>query len=328
MTMKDIARLAGVSQPTVSRVINGNKDVNEEIAKRVMKIIEEVGYVPNKTAQSLKKSHSKLIGISVSEMYNPYFVELIDHIETITRKHGYNIILHNAKHNPLLEWENIQNFIMRQVDGCIVVPTGPYNLERINQLLIPTVAITKTIENMDSVAIDHKLAGKLAAQSFIRNGHQAFGYIGTKHDEKFIGFENELYENNIVFNTANFIEIEEATSNNLSIRKAITAYLDNNQAFPFSCVFAENDIIALELKKIAEEKATLIPNDLSIIGFDDTYLAKILGISSIHQPIEQMVSLTIEMLINRIEGEIESPTANIQLEPILIERESSRYKKT
>lgn len=324
MTMKDIAKLAGVSQPTVSRVINGNKEVNEELAKRVMKVIEQVGFVPNKTARSLKQSHSKLIGISVSEMYNPYFVELIDHIETITRKHGYNIILHNAKHNPILEWENIQNFMMRQVDGCIIVPEGQYNLERIKQLSIPVIAITQTIEGMDSVALNHKKAGSLAAQCFLRQGHSSFGYIGTKDDDKFIGYESELYENGYTFNHEHFIEIDHATSNPLSIRKHIEAYISKQGSLPFSCVFTENDIIALELKRLTESYEIIIPQQLSMVGFDDTYFSKLLGISSIQQPIEEMVNLSIELLINRIEGKASSEHVSIQLEPALIERQSTR----
>ena len=107
--MKEIARLANVSQATVSRVINGNPDVNPELAERVWRVIEEVGYIPNQTAQTLKSNQSKLIGVSVSERYNPYFVELVDHLEDKARKLD-NIILHNSKHNPILEWENIQNF--------------------------------------------------------------------------------------------------------------------------------------------------------------------------------------------------------------------------
>lgn len=325
LTMKDIAKLAGVSQPTVSRVINGNKDVNEELAKRVMKVIEDVGFVPNKTARALKQNQSKLIGISVSEMYNPYFVDLIDHIEAVSRKRGYNIILHNAKHNPLLEWDNMQNFMMRQVDGCIVVPTGTYNLERMQKLTMPIVAITQTIDGMDSVAVDHKQAGKMAAQYFLKQGHRTFGYIGTTDDEKYIGYENELYANGITFNKEHFIEVE-STSDHLSIRRSIEAYLQANEIGACEAIFAENDIIALELKRVAEEKLINVPEAISIIGFDDTYFAKLLGISSIHQPIEEMVSMAMEILINRIEGEGATEKVNIQLQPSLIERASSRYQ--
>lgn len=327
ITMKEIAKLANVSQPTVSRVVNGNQDVNEEIAKRVMKVIEEVGYIPNKAAQTLKRRQSKLIGISVTEMYNPYFVELIDHVEAVTRKKGYNIILHNAKHNPILEWENVQNFMTRQIDGCLIVPTGEYNLQRISQLPIPVVAITQEIKQLDSVAINHLQAGKLAAESFIRAGHEAFGYIGKVDDPKFKGFESALYENKLSFDAENFFALEETSTSNYLIRKGIEKYLEQREELNFTCVFTENDIIALEFMKLMEERNLRVPEDISVIGFDDTYLSKIMGISSIHQPIEDMVNTTLEILIDRIENEVSSELINIQLEPTLIERDSSRFRR-
>ena len=117
MTMKEIAKKAKVSQPTVSRVLNGHKGVSEDIVNSVMKVIEEVGYVPNKAAQTLKRSSTNIIGICIREIYNPYFVEIIDSLEHEARKNGYNILLHNSKFNPVTEWENIQNFVSRQVDG-------------------------------------------------------------------------------------------------------------------------------------------------------------------------------------------------------------------
>lgn len=327
ITMKEIAKLAKVSQSTVSRVINGNQDVNQEIAKRVLKVIEDVGYVPNKTAQTLKSNYSKLIGISVSEMYNPYFVDLVDHLETLTRKIGYNIILHNAKHNPILEWENVQNFMTRQIDGCLIVPTGKYNLQRISQLPIPVVAITQNVKLLDSVGINHMQAGKLAAESFIRAGHKTFAYIGKWDDDKFKGFESVLYENNYTFDTNNFFELDVTSTNNFLIRKGIEKYLDQCEKMTFTCVFTENDIIALEFMKLAEERNILIPEDISLIGFDDTYLSKIMGISSVHQPIEDMVNTTLGILIDRIENNVASELINIQLEPTLIERGSSKFKR-
>ena len=92
MTMKEIAKKAKVSQPTVSRVLNGHKGVSEEIVNSVMKVVEEAGYVPNKAAQTLKRSSTNIIGICTREIYNPYFVEIIDSLELEARKNGYNIL--------------------------------------------------------------------------------------------------------------------------------------------------------------------------------------------------------------------------------------------
>lgn len=328
LTMKDIAKLANVSQPTVSRVINGNKSVNEDVAKKVLKVIEEVGYIPNKAAQTLKRSHSNIIGVCVTEVYNPYFVELIETLELEARKIGYNIILHNSKHNPITEWENIQNFIARQVDGFIIVPTGDYNIQRISELNVPAVVITQNRKHLDSIGLNHIQAGRIVGENFIHAGHKKFGLIGTKLlDNKFLGFESALRENGFEFDPKNFIQIEETSTDNFLMRRDIEKYFMQIENPDFTCVYAANDILALEFMKAAQERNIRIPEDISLVGFDDTYLAKIMGISSIHQPIEKMVKTTIEVLQNRIENEVSSELVNIQLEPILIERKSSKYKR-
>ncbi|MBT2698985.1 LacI family DNA-binding transcriptional regulator [Bacillus sp. ISL-40] len=325
LTMKEIAKLANVSQATVSRVINGNKSVNEEAAKRVLKVIEEVGFIPNNAAQTLKRSHSNIIGVCVTETFNPYFVELIDTLELEARKRGYNILLHNSKHNPITEWESIQNFIARQVDGIILVPNGEYNIQRLNKLAIPTVIITKNRESLDSIGLDHMQAGKIAGENFIYAGHKKFGFIGTVPDEKYLGYNSVLYENGFELNS--LINVKQTSTNNFLIQQDIEAYFNQADRLDFTCVFAANDIMALEFLKGAQKRGIRIPEDISLIGFDDTYLAKIMGISSIHQPIEEMVKTTIEILLNRIENEVSSEKINIQLAPTLIERKSSNFKR-
>jgi LacI family transcriptional regulator len=323
--MKEIAKLANVSQATVSRVINGNKSVNEEAAKRVLKVIEEVGFIPNNAAQTLKRSHSNIIGVCVTETFNPYFVELIDTLELEARKRGYNILLHNSKHNPITEWESIQNFIARQVDGIILVPNGEYNIQRLNKLAIPTVIITKNRESLDSIGLDHMQAGKIAGENFIYAGHKKFGFIGTVPDEKYLGYKSVLYENGFELNS--LINVKQTSTNNFLIQQDIEAYFNQADRLDFTCVFAANDIMALEFLKAAQKRGIRIPEDIGLIGFDDTYLAKIMGISSIHQPIEEMVKTTIEILLNRIENEVSSEKINIQLAPTLIERKSSNFKR-
>ncbi|KRE45480.1 LacI family DNA-binding transcriptional regulator [Paenibacillus sp. Soil522] len=329
MTMKDIAKKAKVSQPTVSRVLNGHKGVSEEIVNSVMKVVEEVGYVPNKAAQALKRSSTNIIGISIREIDNPYFVDIIDSLELEARKNGYNILFHNSKYNPVTEWENIQNFVSRQVDGIIIVPSSDFNLERISKLDIPTVVITNNNKKMlDSVGLNHLQAGKLAGESFIHSGHKTFGYIGAiRDDEKFYGFESVLQENGFTFDPKNFLLVE-SSNDNIMIRRYIEKYLDKSEKLEFTCLFAENDIMALEFMKAAEKRQIRVPEDVSIIGFDDTYLAKIMEISSIHQPIGEMVKTSFEILLNRINQEV-PPTSlvNIMMEPTLIERKSSKFRR-
>lgn len=324
MNMKEIAKLANVSQPTVSRVINGNIDVNKDIAKKVLRIIEEVGYTPNRAAQTLKRSRSNIIGVSVSQIFNPYFMELIDAIELKARQIGYNIILHNSKLNPVTEWENIQNFIARQVDGIIIVPSGQYNIERISKLDIPTIVVTQYSNILDCVMLNHIQAGKMVGEKFIQTGHKKFGFIGPKNDEKFLGLNSSLYENGLTFDPKNFIETDLKSTTNYMIRQDIERYFNKIDKLDFTCVSTSNDIEAVEFMKAAQKRNIRIPEDISIIGFDDTYLSKIFGISSVHQPIDKMIDTAIEIIKKRIDNELSEELINIQMEPILIERDSCK----
>lgn len=328
LTMKEIARRAKVSQPTVSRVINGRKGVSEEIVDAVMKVIDEVGYIPNKAAQTLKRSRTNIIGICVKEINNPYFVEIIESLELEARKKGYNLLFHNSKYNPVTEWENIQNFVARQVDGIIIVPTSDFNLERILKLNIPTVVITQSRKMLDSVEVNHLQAGKLVGESFIHAGHKTFGYVGEEQSgEKYHGFVNVLLENGFTFDPQNFIQVHETSHNSFMIRRDIEKYFEQTDKLAFTCLFAGNDLMALEFIRVAQERQIRIPEDVSIIGFDDTYLAKIMEISSIHQPIGDMVKTTLEVLLNRIDQETSSSLVNILMEPTLIERKSSKIRR-
>lgn len=112
------------------------------------------------------------------------------------------------------------------------------------------------------------------------------------------------------------------------IRRYIEKYLDQSEKLEFTCLFAENDIMALEFMRAAQKRQIGVPEDVSIIGFDDTYLSKIMEISSIHQPIGEMVKTSFEILLNRINQEVSSTSlVNIMLEPTLIERKSSKYRR-
>ena len=178
------------------------------------------------------------------------------------------------------------------------------------------------------MAIDHFKAGKLAAASFIRSGHTSFAYIGKSDDEKYLGFASVLYEHQLPVSDVRVFELEQTSNDNFLVRQGIERHFRQFETFPFTCVFTENDIVALECIKLIEERGLKVPEDISVIGFDDTYLSKIMGISSIHQPIEDMVSTSLELLINRIEEKLSPDIVSIQLEPTLMTRKSSNHRES
>lgn len=132
-----------------------------------------------------------------------------------------------------------------------------------------------------------------------------------------------LYENGFQFDSKNYLKIDVNSTNNFLIRQDIEKYFNQIDHPEFTCAITTNDIAAIEFMRAAQERDIKIPDAISLIGFDDTFLSKILGITSIHQPIEKMVETTIEILWNRIEDKISSDLIHLQLEPTLVERKSS-----
>ncbi len=322
LTMKDIARLANVSQPTVSRVINGNPNVDKALAKRVMKVIEESNFTVNRAAQTLKSSQSFLVGVCVTDLSNPYFMEVIQAMEQDAREAGYNIIIHNSMHNPIKEWENVQNFLSRQVDGILLVPFGDYNIEKLKQLNVPIVITTQIKEDFDSVSVCHKEGVKLVADHLVSQGHQKIGYIGPPNDEKLIFFKKALYNNGIPFNDKRIIPLTPGQESAFDIHQNIESYLSEHSSFDMSAIFCYNDVTALEFMRLTSHENSHVPENIAVVGFDDSLISKIFEISSIHQPIEEMTKTAFKLLLSRIKDNSKE-TTSIELPPKLIVRKSS-----
>lgn len=325
MTMKDIARLANVSQPTVSRVINGNPNVDKTLAKRVMKVIEESNFTVNKAAQTLKSSQSFLVGVCVTDLANPYFMEVIQAMEQEAREDGYNIIIHNSMHNPIKEWENVQNFLSRQVDGILLVPFGDYNIEKLKKLNVPIVITTQIKDAFDSVSVCHREGVKLVADHLVSQSHQKMGYVGPLHDEKLRFFKEALYNNGIPFDDKRIIPLTAGQESAFDIHQNIEHYLNTHKHLDMSAVFCYNDVTALEFIRLINKKGMHVPNDIAVIGFDDSLISKIFEISSIHQPIEEMTKTAFKLLLARIKDPSIEQTS-IELPPKLIVRKSSIQK--
>lgn len=328
-TMTDIAVKAEVSQATVSRVINNHPNVNEEVRQRVQAAIKELGYIPNKAAQTLKNQNSNILGVSITDINNPYFAELTAEIEKEARRLGYSIILHNTGYNPLTEKNNLDQFISRQVDGIIYVPVSDYNYEKVRKLPVPVVSTTLYTQDLDSVHLNHPQGGALAASHFIRQGHTKFAVFSEVDCRKTKGFLNELYSQGMNVNKDNYIEITEVPSTIYSLREYVNNYFEKNPHPDFTAVFCGTDAAAFDFMQVAQEHGLRVPEDIAVIGFDDTIIAKINRITSIHQPLEEMARNSLEIIIDKINNpQQQREPVDIKLTPTLIVRESSDYKVT
>jgi LacI family transcriptional regulator len=330
-TMEEIAKKAGVSQATVSRVINGSPSVTIETRQKVMAWVKRLNYHPNLTAQSLVRKQSYLLGIVLPEISNPYFSDVLKVVEQEASLNGYNLIFCHTGDNVQREKHAITTLRGRQVDGLLLVPvdSGAAHLKMLRQNNMPVVMVTREVSGFDSVSISHRHGGALVARHLLETGHTHIGYVGSTKEEKFQGFLEVFTKNGIQFSNEHIIDMEggdEAFSSH-EIHEKLPAYLDRKKSTTVTAFFVYNDLGAFVVSHILQEQGYRIPEDIAIVGFDNTFLALEMRptLTSVAQPITEIGRLAIEMLLERITGtNTSADSAQIILEPYLVVRESTR----
>ena len=243
ITMTEIAKLTHVSQPTVSRVLNGSMTVAPEIRERVLACAREHDYQFNALAKGLQGSKTKLLGVLVTDISNGFFADLAKRIEAEARENGYSIILFNSDYNPRNEQEYLDVVRRYRVDGVLAVPiretSGEWR-EYVKKLDVPVVTVTRRAKGLDSVYVDHAQAGAMVAAHLLERGFRRFLFIGKDYDGKYVGFRRSLVEIGYGPRTANVVYQDDVQMN-----RALEDWL--GQSLERGAVFAGNDIYALRV---------------------------------------------------------------------------------
>lgn len=333
-TMKEIAKLAGVSQATVSRVINNNPNVNPDIRKKVLEYIRKYNYQPNRIARSLVNNKSYLIGVVLPEISNPYFPEILESLEEEANRLQYNIVLAITNGSLQKEKEQIQMLLSRRVDGLIINPTDLTNIDHIKEIqkILPVVICAQDLDGFDFVSVDHYLAGKIVAKYFINKGHVNIGYVGYLKDKKFKGFYEEIKMNSIDFTDDNHLATPEdmlKLSENDS-KKQEERLLNKIQKKSITAIYTINDIMATKIMNLLQKNGLKVPKNVSIVGFDNTILCNLTNppLTSVAQPTMEIGSKSIDILTKKIEDkkvevENEDKLEQIFLPPRLVVRKST-----
>jgi LacI family transcriptional regulator len=321
-TIRDVAKRAGVSVATVSRVLNETGYVHVETKAAVIKAIKELNYKPNRVARSLYKKSSHLIGLILPDITNPFFPELARAVEDIAHQYGYTVILCNSDGNLEKEKNYIDVLMQNHADGLIVTTNRQNNPNYLN-LDIPVVALDRTIhESIPEVRADHYGGGKLATEFLIRRGCSHILHVRGPSglgpaDERCRGFVDAAKKAGIAYHIVESqfdIPIGEQKVNEL---------LDT---YPqIDGIFAGNDLIAVAAVKVALKKGLSIPKDLQVIGFDGIPLSAYFypAITTIVQPIYEMGKRATELLIQLVEKKI--VTSKTHCLPVkLAERETTK----
>ena len=323
ITMTEIAKLTGVSQPTVSRVLNGNQAVNPEVRERVTACAKAHGYQPNVMAQSLAGSRTHLIGVILTDISNAFFADLVKYIEQEAGKSGYSLILFNSNYD-LEHEQNCLEVVQRyRVDGLIVVPVQEESVhwkEGIHRLKIPVVVITRQVKELDSVYVDHHRAGYQVGRHLCQEGYENYIFFGQTADRKYQGFAEALQEWNPVYKQR---MIEIASKDPAEIEGRLKEHF---KKYPGrTVIFAYNDRRALQMLGILQKMGIDVPGRAGVVGFDNTYMCEYLhpALTSVSQPNEAMAVTAVELLLHRLEHPEDSRIQDCPMQAQLISRESS-----
>lgn len=302
ITIKDVAKLAGVSTATVSMVVNQKTDrITEKTKNDVLKAIEKLDYKPNYTARSLVSSQSFTIGLIVPEITNPFFAEFSRNLENHLHQAGYITFLCNSGEDLSLEARYIDELIGRSIDGLIICGLTEESKEKLPLLKkhgIPYLILdNRRVQNNFSIGIDNFEGGKLIAQHFLALNHQTCAFIGD-----FSGYRNlhKRYEGFAdVLSKANKEMILFETDLTKKGGQEIAKKVFDSKA---TAVFCGNDLIAVGIYEQAALYGIRLPEDLSIAGFDDISFAEILSpkLTTVKQPLEKMAEIAVTNLLKMI----------------------------
>lgn len=324
-SIRDVARLAGVSPSTVSRVINGTAKVEEDKMQRVKQVILETGFKPNEVARSLYKKSSKIIGMIVPNIENPFFNELAGAIEEEAYENGYRLTLCNSNNNLEKEKENMDLLSRMNADGIILMTNQGEIEEEIKNCRIPVVMIDRQVQQKHqivSVQSDHYKGGRIAMEHLIdcgckrivsMSGPQRLSSARLRQK----GYLDVCKEHHL---EPCFIECQFDYEDGL--RKAqdiIKQYPDVDG------ILAGNDMVAISVYKIFTKNGYRIPKDVQLIGFDNISMSRLFvpEITTIAQPISAMGKQAVRLIIDQIEGNAVIKQA--VLDVTLIKRETTNF---
>ncbi len=327
-TMKDVARLAGVSVQTVSVVVNDKAVVSPDTRDRILAAIEDLGYRPLAAARSLRTGSTKTIGLMVADITNPFFARMADAVEDHAHAAGYHVILYNTHSDPERERTYLHIAAQRWVDGMLFVTTTDtlHGLQSLRDAGIPVVAIDRIPHHYDgpSVTLDNHRTGELVAEHLLDLGHQRLAHICGPLDLRLSIERLESFDATI---RARGLEplphaVGDAAWSCESGHAAMRELLSRDPA-P-TAVFASNDRLAIGAMRAAVEAGLRVPHDISIVGVDNIELAayQTPPLTTVRQSLTDVATLATKILLDLLKG-VEPAEPRVVFEPRLMIREST-----
>ena len=324
VTLKDVAKAAGVSYATVSRALSGSPQIGSDTRERIIKLCDEMGYTTNYVARSMVMKKTDLIGLVVPTIDNAFMSELAFYVEMSARAHGYNVMLCNSGPDLKQEKTVVKLLLGRQVDGILIVPQSSKTYENIRAYTdqVPTVFMSENLRDQPQsyVAADNTRGAYIATKYLYELGHRNILYFGrrhtTTHQLRAEGYMKACQELGL---QQQFLDSEYSRS---SIANGYEMARDLfSKPIDYTAIFASTDSSALGILRAADERHIDIPGQVSLIGFDNipsTALPRI-ELTTIDQPKREIAIQAVDMLRDKIENGTQGYVHQILL-PTLVKR--------
>lgn len=327
-SIKDVARNAGVSIATVSRVLNKER-VKAETERKVMEVIEELGYRPNQVARSLKTNRTQTIGLVVPD-FGAFFMEVAHAIEEVLNSYGYGLIVCNSNENPTREKERVQMLTEKLVDGLIVVPTdnkADY-LKDIQDKGTPVVLLDRTIPDIraDHVLIDNVNGAYTAVEHLVTQGFTKIGLINgrldvTTGEERYRGFQRVHEDYQLKVNESLIRMGDFSMESGYFLMQELLRL-----PVPPDAIFIANYYMTVGAMLAIKELGIKVPDDVAFVGFDSLELSKLSTprLTAVVQPMKEMGETAAALIYKRVNGDMSGFPQLYRLKTEFIMGESSQ----
>lgn len=332
-TIKDIAKLAGVSYASVSRALNNKGHVSPKTKEKILQICESQGYRTNVLARSLIQKKTHVIGLVVPDASNPFYAEIALHIEIYMRKKGYNTMLCSTL-NEERTMEELLDFLLGQrADGIILASSQDYAVKYAAKyagscplVLLGSSFYEEDIQNLNIVSSDTMAGGSIVAEYLLSLGHRRIAYVGHRpgsitHKNRLEGFARILRQRGLDFTLIENSKSSSSIDSGYALGRELF-----EKKLSHTAIFAATDSTALGLLKAADEFRIKIPQNLSLIGYDNIVYSSLpmIELTTIDQRKESLAGESARLLLELLENPRTDCYTRRFIKPILLERKSCR----
>jgi len=324
-TIDDVARHAGVSKSLVSLVVRGDRHVSPERRAAALRAVAELGYRPNAMAQGLVQKRTRIVGVLVSDLNNPFFADVIAGIQARARSNGYRVLMNTGDRIQQHEDEAIETLLQLRVDGLILGSPMMESAQVVKASKeVPVVVVGRPARaaSVDSVADDDAAGALAVVRHCVSLGHRRIAHVdggeGAGALERRRGYEEAMRR----LKLANDIAIGHGAFTEAGGYQGARELLERRPR-P-TAIFAANDLAAIGALNAIEEGGLRVPQDISLVGYDNTSLAGMrhLSLTTVHQPRHDIGQMAMDLLIERIRG-VRSRSRRVVLAPTLVVRSTT-----